>query len=77
MLNFDPKFGWVLVLSLVVHSGAALLWAGHAVARLETVERKLESQEHLAERLAALEAELVAARASLERIERRLDAKRM
>jgi len=74
MISFDPKFGWVLVLSLGVQSAAALIWAGHAVARLETVERKLETQEHLAERLATLEAELSAARASLERIERRLDA---
>ncbi|MBY0448440.1 MAG: hypothetical protein K2P95_07095 [Hyphomonadaceae bacterium] len=73
-MSFDPKFGWVLVLSLGAQSAAALIWAGHAVARLETVERKLETQEHLAERLATLEAELSAARASLERIERRLDA---
>lgn len=76
-MSFDPKIGWALVISLAFQSAAALIWAGHAAARLEVVEERLEAQEPLGERLAALEAELTAARASLDRIERRLDAKRM
>lgn len=75
-MSFDPKIGWALILSLAIQSAAALIWAGHAAARLDMVEHRLQAQEPLAERLAVLETELAAARASLERIERRLDAKR-
>lgn len=74
-MSFDPKIGWALILALALETAAAFIWTGHAAARLQMVEARLEAEQTLAERMAAMEAQLADARASLERIERRLDAK--
>ena len=74
-MTFDPKIGWALILALTLETAAAFVWTGHAGARLQMVEERLAAEQTLAERMATMEAQLADARASLERIERRLDAK--
>jgi alkylation response protein AidB-like acyl-CoA dehydrogenase len=72
-MKFDNRFGWALVLALVLQTAGGLIWAGRAAARLEEVEQRLHEQQPVAERLARLEVRADDARAALERIERRLD----
>jgi len=51
----------------------ALLWAGAAEARLSQLETQAAADFPVAERLARLEEQMIGARQSLTRIERRLD----
>lgn len=62
-----------LVVALVVQTIGGLIWAGGAAARIGTLEQQVASQGQVAERLARLEEQGKAMRASLERIERRLE----
>lgn len=70
---FDPRITIAVLLTLSVEVGGALLWIGSAAQRIDAVETALSVQPPVAERLARLEAEMAAARASLIRIESRLD----
>ena len=78
----DPTFtGWRLekqvplgvILALAIQSGGALAWAGGAAERIATLERRLDRQSGVNERLARLEAEAEGSRATLGRIEAKLD----
>ena len=62
-----------LILTLVVQTGAGLLWAGAAAERISAMEQRLDKAASISERLARLEAEVEAARASLTRLEALLD----
>ena len=62
-----------LVVALVVQTIGGLVWAGGAAARIGALEERVEEQRLVAERLARLEEQGKAMRASLERIERRLE----
>lgn len=70
------RIGWGAVIALAVQTAAALVWTGQAAARLQAVERRLESQTSVGERLARLEAQLVDARAAIARIEAHIDDER-
>jgi hypothetical protein len=72
-MQWDPKIGWALVLAVFLESAAALMWAGRAAERITGVERELTTLERVGERLARVEAELVAARSQLARIEEKVD----
>jgi len=72
-LTIDPKVTFALILALLLQTAGGLIWAGHAVARLEKVEQAVETQPEVAERLARLEEQLDEARRALARIEQRLD----
>ena len=72
-LRLDPRITLAVVATLFVQIGGAFLWAGGQSARLHAVETRMESQMLSAERLARLEAQVDQARASLARIEDRLD----
>ena len=61
-----------VVVTLVVQTGFVLVWVGKAAARLDMMEARLEQQAGVVERLARLEEQAVAQRASLERIESKL-----
>ena len=65
-----------VVLALMIQTGAALLWAGGAAERIAAVERRMDRQSGVNERLARLEAQADANRASLARIEVLLDRDR-
>ena len=62
-----------LVVALVVQTIGGLVWAGGAAARIGALEDRVEEQRLVAERLARLEEQGKAMRASLDRIERRLE----
>ncbi|MDC7677243.1 hypothetical protein [Asticcacaulis machinosus] len=62
-----------VVVTVIVHTAFVLLWVGRMSARIEATEKRLEQQAGLTERLARLEEQSLATRASLERIETKLD----
>lgn len=76
-LRLERTLTFGVLLALALQTGGALIWAGATGERLDQMERRLEVQDAstapVSERLARLETHAVNARASLERIERRLD----
>ena len=71
--RIDRQVTPAVLLALMIQTGAALLWAGGAAERIAAVERRLDRQSGVNERLARLEAQADANRLSLERIEAKLD----
>ena len=63
-----------LIAVLAVQTLGGLVWAGGAAARIAALEERVGEQRLVAERLARLEAQGEAVRASVARIERRLEA---
>lgn len=61
---------------LVVQTVGGLIWAGGAAARISTLEARVMEQRLVAERLARVEEQVLATRQAVERIERRLEARR-
>ena len=72
-MKFDPRVTYALVLALFLETAGGLMWAGRAAARLDEMERAVATQPEVAERLARLEEQVAQARASLARIEQRMD----
>lgn len=70
------RIPWPLIGVLLAQTVAGLTWAGGAAARIATLEGQVSEQRLVAERLARLEEQGVATRAAVERIERRLEARR-
>ncbi|WP_242913741.1 hypothetical protein [Brevundimonas pishanensis] len=70
------KIPVALLVALVVQTIGGLVWAGGAAARIGALEVKVAEQALVAERLARLEAQGEAMRASLERIERQLEGRK-
>lgn len=62
-----------LITALVLQTIGGLVWAGGAAARIATLEERVAEQRLVAERLARLEAQGEATRATVDRIERRLE----
>jgi type VI protein secretion system component VasK len=75
-MKFDNKLGLALIFTIVIQTAGVLMWAGAAAARLEEVERRIEDQRPVSERLARLEVRAEETHAALDRIERRLDRRR-
>lgn len=71
--RLDRQVTPAVLLALMIQTGAALLWAGGAAERIAAVERRMDRQSGVNERLARLEAQADANRASLQRIEAKLD----
>jgi hypothetical protein len=74
-MKFDPRITYALIFALFLETAGALIWTGRAAARLDAVEHTVEGQREVIERLARLEAQVADAQRSLNRIERRLDAR--
>ena len=72
-LRMDRTITLSLVVAVLVQTAGALLWAGAAEARLSQLEAQATADLPVAERLARLEEQMIMARQSLGRIERRLD----
>jgi len=70
------KIPVALIAALMVQTIGGLVWAGGAAARIATLEDRVAEQRLVAERLARLEAQGEATRAAVDRIERRLEARR-
>ena len=62
-----------LIAVIAVQTLGGLVWAGGAAARIAALEERVGEQRLVAERLARLEAQGEAVRASVARIERRLE----
>lgn len=63
-----------LIAVLAAQTLGGLVWAGGAAARISALEERVGEQRLVVERLARLEAQGEAVRASVARIERRLEA---
>jgi ubiquinone biosynthesis protein UbiJ len=59
--------------AFVVQTALGLIWAGAAAERLGQLERRADASGEIIERTARLEEQVAAVRASLSRIEARLD----
>lgn len=59
--------------ALVVQSGLALIWAGGAAERIDQLERRIDNTDVVIVRTARLEEQVSAMRASLIRIETKID----
>ncbi len=70
--RIESHISLALILTVVLQSAAALLWAGAAAERINELERRTANQDAVSERLARLEEQMDQARASLNRIEERL-----
>ncbi len=75
-MKFDNRIGFALIFTIVVETAGAFVWAGAAAARLDEVERRIEDQRPVSERLARLEVRAEETHAALDRIERRLEKRR-
>ncbi len=62
-----------IIVTLAIQSAGALMWGGAAEARLQTLEKTTSASPLVVERMARLEEQMIMARQSLARIERRLD----
>jgi hypothetical protein len=71
--RLDRQISAAVLVAVALQAAAALLWAGKASARIDDMQRRLEAQAPVAERLARLEAQAEASRQSLVRIEARLE----
>ncbi len=71
--RLDRQVSVAVIFAFLVQTGGALLWAGGAAERIAAIERRMDKQSGVAERLARLEAQADASRMSLARIEAKLD----
>lgn len=71
--RLDRQITTGVILAALVQTGGLLIWAGREAARVDLIERRLEGQSSVAERLARLEEQVAGARAALERVEHKLD----
>ncbi|PHY18507.1 hypothetical protein [Caulobacter sp. BP25] len=74
--RLDRQVSAAVLVAVALQAAAALLWAGKASARIDEMQRRLEAQAPVAERLARLEAQADATRQSLNRIEAKLERSR-
>ena len=74
--RLDRQISAAVLVAVAIQAAAALLWAGKASARIDEMQRRLEAQAPVAERLARLEAQADATRQSLNRIEAKLERSR-
>ena len=82
LLTYRPVGGELRVTgalgaALIVQTALALVWAGAAAERITQLERRVGNTDVIIERTARLEEQARAMRASLQRIEAKLDQKGM
>jgi hypothetical protein len=71
--RLDRQVSAAVLVAVALQAATALMWAGRAGARIDDLRQRLDAQAPVAERLARLEAQADATRASLARIESKLD----
>ncbi|HEX7777121.1 MAG TPA: hypothetical protein VF449_11410 [Parvibaculum sp.] len=71
--KLDRHIPVALVVTILLQTGAALTWSGAAAERLDTLEARSARTDEVVERTARLEEQSNAMRASLARIEEKLD----
>ncbi|HJW41423.1 MAG TPA: hypothetical protein VJ476_09385 [Rhizomicrobium sp.] len=71
----DKKLPAALVAAFLLQTAGALFWAGSAAERIADLERNQAREQSAIERVAVLEAQTADIRATLARIENKLDRK--
>ena len=71
--RLDRQITAGVLLAIGLQTGGVLIWAGREANRIEVIEQRLDRQSNVAERLTRLEEQVFAARATLERMEHKLD----
>ena len=71
--RLDRQVTLAVIITIAIQAGGGLMWAGRASAKIDELQRRVESQGEVAERLTRLEEQMNAARVTLERLERRLE----
>lgn len=71
--RLDRQISLGLIVTVFLQAAAALMWAGRASARIDDMQRRIDVQAPVAERLARLETQADATRQSLLRIEAKLE----
>jgi hypothetical protein len=71
----DRKLPAALVAAFLLQTAGALFWAGSAAERIADLERAQAREQSAIERVAVLEAQVADIRATLARIENKLDRK--
>lgn len=71
--SFEMKITVAVGAAVIAQSATALIWAGAAAERLAALEKRAGATIELLERTARLEEQVAAARASLVRIETKID----
>ena len=71
----DRKLPAALVAAILLQTAGALFWAGSAAERIATLERSAAADQAAIARVAVLESQIANIRASLDRIENKLDRK--
>lgn len=71
--RMDRHVPVALVITIVMQTGAALMWSGAAAERLTSLEQRAGRTDEVIERTARLEEQSKAMQASLMRIEEKLD----
>jgi hypothetical protein len=74
--RLDRQVSVAVLVAVALQAAVALMWAGRASARIDDMQRRLDTQAPVAERLARLEEQAGAARAALDRIEAKLERSR-
>ena len=69
----DRTLNMSIIFAIFVQTAGALLWAGAAAARLQSLESHAEEARDVNERLARIETQITMTRESMDRIEGRLD----
>lgn len=73
-INWDRTLSFSLLVTILIQTASALLWAGGAEARIDSLEQHGGDTVAVAERLARLEEQSRTTQEALLRIERRLEA---
>ncbi|GAA0548137.1 hypothetical protein FHS83_000956 [Rhizomicrobium palustre] len=71
----DRKLPAALVAAFLLQTAGALFWAGSAAERIATLERSTVADQQALARVAVLESQIATIRASLDRIETKLDTR--
>ena len=71
--HLDRRVPIALIFAIAVQTGAGLIWAGAAGERIRHLETQAGLSTGMTERLVRVEEQIGFARASLDRIERKLD----
>lgn len=71
----DRKLPAALVAAFLLQTAGALFWAGSAAERIAGLERDAADRQNAIARVAVLESQITTIRASLDRIETKLDRK--
>jgi len=71
--RIDRQVTLAVIVTIAVQAGGGLMWAGRASAKIDELQRRVERQGEITERLTRLEEQMNATRVTLERLERRLE----